>query len=133
MSVENEERTQISGDSNSHPSTSFQGRSKGKKGGSKNDDRCDIILQKVEKRLDYEDEFEVIGKNVANKLKSLSKETRIQTEKIINDVLYYAEIGKINFNTSFSLVQNNPGTQETIVPSALNIKDYYENMYNNEF
>ena len=46
-----------------------------------------------------EDPCNIFGKNVAAKLRSLSKETRLYTEKLINDLLFEAEMGNINKNT----------------------------------
>ncbi|XP_044268020.1 uncharacterized protein LOC123013520 [Tribolium madens] len=46
-------------------------------------------------RLD-EDEFDLLGKIYANKLRKLEKTQRIYAEKIINDTLFEAELGNLN-------------------------------------
>lgn len=70
-------------------------------------DMCEQILENVNKKLqnDSSDEFDIIGQNVAHKLRKLPKEVKIITEKMINDVLFEAEIGNINKATKLSLEQ----------------------------
>jgi hypothetical protein len=43
--------------------------------------------------LEKGDMFEITGKNVASKLRTLTKEQKIIAEKLINDVLYEAQLG----------------------------------------
>lgn len=42
------------------------------------------------------EEFDVIGQNVAYKLRSLPREVKIILEKVINDILFEYEMGSIN-------------------------------------
>lgn len=46
-----------------------------------------------------EDQFDLFGKLVAAKLRSFSDDQRQFAEKIINDVLYDAQFGKLNYNS----------------------------------
>lgn len=64
-------------------------------------DKADNILNVVNARLNDlgDDEFTIVGKNVAAKLRKLSRETKIYTEKLINDILFQAELGKITEHT----------------------------------
>ena len=56
--------------------------------------------------LGKEDMFEKTGKNVASKLRILAKEQRIMAEKLINDVLYEAQLGRLTRNSR--LIVNEP-------------------------
>ena len=59
---------------------------------------CYAVLSLVNDRLQdlgKEDMFEITGKNVAPKLRILTKEQRIMPEKWINDVLYEAQLGSL--------------------------------------
>jgi hypothetical protein len=62
------------------------------------------ILSLVNDRLQdlgMEDIFEITGKNVASKLRILTKERRIIAEKLINGVLYEAQLGSLTRNSRF--------------------------------
>jgi hypothetical protein len=50
--------------------------------------------------------FEITGKNVAPKLRILTNEQRIIAEKLINDVLYEAQLGSLTRNSR--LIVNAP-------------------------
>ena len=45
--------------------------------------------------LGKEDMFEITGKNVSSKLRILTMEQKIIAEKLINDVLYEAQLGSL--------------------------------------
>lgn len=65
----------------------------------------DEILKTVGEKLSTpEDEFNIIGKNIAVKLRRMPKETKIYTEKLINDLLFQAELGQIDEYTIISRV-----------------------------
>jgi len=68
------------------------------------------VLSLVNDRLQdlgKEDMFEITtGKNVASKLRILTKEQRIIAKKLINDVLYEAELGSLTRNSR--LIVNAP-------------------------
>lgn len=70
-------------------------------------DMCEQISENVNKKLqnDSSDEFDIIGQNIAHKLRKLPKDVKLITEKMINDVLFEAEIGNINMATKLSLNQ----------------------------
>lgn len=54
------------------------------------------VLEKVSKQIDYiDDEFDITGKNIATKTKSLSPETAIITEKLLSDILFQVQIGNV--------------------------------------
>lgn len=80
---------------------------------SKIDQQADEVLTMVGERLRNsttkdDDAFDIVGKNVAAKLRILPKETRIFTEKLINDLLFEAEMGNIDRNTKIFTSANNP-------------------------
>ncbi|XP_076034492.1 uncharacterized protein LOC143021096 isoform X1 [Oratosquilla oratoria] len=59
----------------------------------------DTILSLIEKRLRtsrQEDEFDIYGKIVATKLRKLPGNMQIYAEKLINDILFQAQIGTLN-------------------------------------
>jgi len=67
------------------------------------------VLSLVNDRLQYlgkEATFEIIGKNVASKLRILTKEQRIMAENLINEVLYEAQLGSLR--RSSRLIVNEP-------------------------
>lgn len=43
-----------------------------------------------------EDEFDIVGKNVATKLRQLPVTQRIFAERLINEVLFEAQLGTLN-------------------------------------
>lgn len=45
---------------------------------------------------DVESEFDIIGKNVAKKLEKLPTQMQILAEKLINDVLFEAQMGTLS-------------------------------------
>ena len=46
-----------------------------------------------------EDEFDIVGKNVATKLRKMTADMQLLAEKLINDVLYQGLSGKLTTNT----------------------------------
>lgn len=87
------------------------------------DELLNTIGRKLEASENSADEFDAIGKTIACKLRRLSEtstRTRIFAEKIINDVLYYAELGYINQNSHVAI--NGPAETEptnSVAPSQL--------------
>jgi len=77
------------------------------------------VLSLVNDRLQdlgKEDMFEITEKNVASKLRILTKEQRIMAEKLINDVLYEAQLGSLTRNSK--LIVNEPhGCTSAVVHS----------------
>lgn len=70
------------------------------------DELLTTISRKLEAPENSADEFDAVGRNVACKLRRVSEtstRTRVFAEKIINDVLYYAELGEVNENSHFVL------------------------------
>lgn len=68
----------------------------------------DIGKKLAEKR--EEDRFDVFGRNVAQKLRTLSNDQRIYAEKVINEALFEAELGCLTRNASV-----NPDVIEFVV------------------
>jgi hypothetical protein len=67
------------------------------------------VLSLVKDRLQdlgKEDRFQITGNNVASKLRILNNEQRIIAEKLINVVLYEAELGSLTRNSR--LIVNAP-------------------------
>ena len=69
-----------------------------------------------------EDEFDVFGKMVANKLRSFSKPTTVQAERLINDVLYEGEMESLDRNTK--IVK----TGDTI-PYSISFQEWHISLY----
>nr|CAI5852842.1 unnamed protein product [Callosobruchus analis] len=67
------------------------------------------ILGIISRRLEggeKTDEFDAVGTNIACKLRRISEtsaQTRVFAEKLINDVLYYADLGNLNENSRIAL------------------------------
>ncbi|KAK9696726.1 hypothetical protein QE152_g31373 [Popillia japonica] len=57
-------------------------------------------------RNDTDDAFNIFGKNVAVKLRALPKQTKLYTEKLINDLLFEAEMGNVDKNTKIVTLAN---------------------------
>jgi hypothetical protein len=53
--------------------------------------------------LGKEDMFEITKKNVASKLRILTKDQRIMAKKWINDVLHEAQLGSLTRNSRLSM------------------------------
>lgn len=70
-------------------------------------------MEKISKQLDVEkeDRYSVIGKNIAFKLRNLPNEAMLVTEKIINDVLFEAQMGNITKHTRFNLQDTRTNVQ----------------------
>ncbi|KAL5235137.1 hypothetical protein ACI65C_002547 [Semiaphis heraclei] len=76
-------------------------------------EECDSILSVIGKRLKEstskpESKFDLIGKTWAYKLSEIKKEQIICAEKLINDVLYEAELGKLNRHCTLLIRPNEP-------------------------
>lgn len=82
--------------------------------------KAEEVLEKVSKQLDVEkeDRYSVIGKNIAFKLRDLPNEAMLVTEKIINDVLFEAQMGNITnvqlFHTSTPIVSQHSQRQTNL-------------------
>lgn len=67
---------------------------------------CDEVLSTVIQKLNKDDDqFDIIGKNVAFKLRSLSTEKSIVAEKLINDILFEANVANITNYTKIKLYE----------------------------
>jgi len=75
------------------------------------------VLSLVNDRLQdlgKEDMFEITGKNVASKLRILTKEQRIMAKKLINDVLYEAQLGSLTRNSRLIVDEPHGYTSPTV-------------------
>lgn len=80
---------------------------------------ADDVLKKVDQKLDQsDDEFDIIGRNFANKLRKLPKEAAMMAEKFMTDIIFEAQLGNIDRNTKLNLYKN-PQLSENIVDTAL--------------
>lgn len=70
------------------------------------------ILEKVSHQLDYvkEDKFDIIGKNIANKLRELPSDIATVTEKLLNDIAFEAQMGNITRQTKVILQETTSHT-----------------------
>lgn len=76
----------------------------------------DIVLEKVARQLNLqiEDKFDVSGKGFANKLRDLPAERAVVTEKLINDLLFEAQMGNINRYSKVIIIQDTKPVPVTI-------------------
>ena len=86
--------------------TSSQGRKRGRV-----IDPQEVILNTIDEKssqsTNYErDRFTVLGEHIGMKLRTLAPSQRIIAEKLINDVLFEAELN--NLNRNWGLVDGNP-------------------------
>ncbi|CAH1183896.1 unnamed protein product [Phaedon cochleariae] len=73
----------------------------------------DDIMKQLEVELNKpEDDDDIIGRNIANKLRRLPAEIKIVTEKLIMDVLYEAFLGNINKFTRITFNNHNAAVLE---------------------
>lgn len=55
-----------------------------------------------------EDKFDVIGKNIAYKLRDLSPDVSLVAEKLISDILYEAAVGNISKHSRINIFDADP-------------------------
>ncbi|VEN38399.1 unnamed protein product [Callosobruchus maculatus] len=67
----------------------------------KEDEILNILGQKISTE---EDDFSITGRYIASKLRRLPRETEIYTEKLINDILFKAELGQVDQYTIISRI-----------------------------
>ncbi|CAH1107426.1 unnamed protein product [Psylliodes chrysocephalus] len=111
-----------------------QGKKKRKTKSDDQSQRTDDVLALVEGRIrSYnEDQFAIFGKNVAAKLRALPKETRLYTEKVINDLLFEAEMGNVTKNTRItSLANDSQNLNNFLSDGALRANTANHHNYNN--
>lgn len=71
------------------------------------------MLQKITTQLDEkEDEFDVTGKHIGNKLRNVTRDQMIFAERIIMDVLYEAQLGTLNRSSKLQVNQEIPAQQD---------------------
>lgn len=76
--------------------------------------KADEILDKVAQQLDAkEDKFDIIGKNLANKLRELPQDIAIITEKLLNDIVFEAQMGNV---TRYTLQNSSNNLRNTDYP-----------------
>ncbi|CAG5024716.1 unnamed protein product [Parnassius apollo] len=85
--------------------------------------------------LATEDRYDLLGRSIAMKLRSLDKRQRLIAEKIINDTLFDAEMGNMNTETiqnrrSLTFVSSpTPNLSRTPSPSPSLVQQYYTQPY----
>lgn len=57
-----------------------------------------------------EDTFDIIGKNIANKLRELPSDIATVTEKLLNDIAFEAQMGNITRQTKVILQETTSHT-----------------------
>lgn len=73
--------------------------------------QADDVLGKVCEKLDIkEDKFDIIGKNIACKLRDLPLEVALFAEKFIMDILFEGAMGNITRNSRLNLYDQQPQT-----------------------
>lgn len=71
------------------------------------EDGTDCAHNAAEYQGRNEDEYDYIGKNVSAKLRRLPEPMRIFTEKLINDVLFNAQLNNLGINSFLDTSSNN--------------------------
>ena len=66
--------------------------------------------------LGKEDMFEITGKNVASKLRILTNEQRTVAKKLINNVLYKAQLGSLTRNSRLIVNKPHGYTSPVVLP-----------------
>lgn len=103
----------------------------------KGDEQADEVLALVGETLrnraaSNEDSINTFGKHITAKLRILTKETRLMTEKLINDLLFEAEMGNINKNTKIvTLYDKSRNPLEGITNNT--VFGYTSNDYDNNY
>ncbi|KAL1488224.1 hypothetical protein ABEB36_015179 [Hypothenemus hampei] len=89
----------------------------------KSTNMAEEVLQKISSQLDSTDgdNFDTSAKNIANKLRTLSPETAIITEKLLTDILFEAQMGNITKHTEL-IVQD---TRSQFSQSQNSVEEYY--------
>lgn len=77
-----------------------------------------------------DDAFDIFGKHIAAKLRTLPKQTKLYTEKLINDLLFEAEMGNVDGNTKIVTLAN---TSSNLIGTNLNIMVTKPRNYNNPY
>ncbi|CAH1974396.1 unnamed protein product [Acanthoscelides obtectus] len=96
-------------------------RSKKFKAHHQNINKADRILDIVGTGLNKPaDEFDLMGKSIAIKLRRLLREIRLYSEKLINDILFQAELGKVNEHSRITSEPTPINNSNTLFPPLPN-------------
>lgn len=99
--------------SQSTPQVSSIVRSRAKPQKTRQTCTADQVLETVQRKLNepqpVEDQFDVIGKHIAHKLRALPRETAIIAEKCVMDVLYEAHLGNLHKNSRVNIRNESSG------------------------
>lgn len=93
-------------------------------------DPTDALLTTINEQLQAKsslpqrDRFTIFGEQVAIKLRSVSDNQRIMAEKLINDVLFEAELANLNRNCKLVI-----GTQELVKKNTVASTNLTEKIY----
>ncbi|XP_072389728.1 uncharacterized protein [Diabrotica undecimpunctata] len=78
------------------------------------DDHTTRMFSLISQRLsEKEDEFDVFGKNVSNKLRTMTAQQQILAQKLINDVIFCGQMEQLSLNSQISVqhaISTNPHT-----------------------
>ena len=95
-------------------------------------DKSDEILSIVGQKLQdsrNQDEYDIIGKNVAEKLRKIEPMMKIYAEKLINDVLFEAQLGTLSRESCITVSSTyNPLVHQNVPQYGLedeNTGNYY--------
>ncbi|XP_014253997.1 uncharacterized protein LOC106669195 [Cimex lectularius] len=78
--------------------------------------KADQVLEKISKRLDQQQQtsdkkmHDAFGAYVAEKLRSLQKNMECLCQKLINDAIFMAEVGKLNITSKIVTEDMSPPT-----------------------
>ncbi|XP_072377384.1 uncharacterized protein [Diabrotica undecimpunctata] len=68
------------------------------------DDHTTRMFSLISQRLsEKEDEFDVFGKNVSNKLRTMTTQQQILAQKLINDVIFCGQMEQLSLNSQISV------------------------------
>lgn len=82
-------------------------------------------LSDIPNTLPKEDSCDITGKKIACDLRQLEVNQKIIAEKLINDVLYYAKLNRLNENCSVNIAQIQP-TYHSLTSMPSNVTQYYD-------
>lgn len=88
-----------------------------------------LFTAKAKNNADGEDEFDLLGKLYANKLRKLNLVQKIYAEKIINDTLFEAELCNLNRKCYLKVVdppRQRPADQDSKITSDIDLKKEYD-------
>ncbi|CAH2103657.1 unnamed protein product [Euphydryas editha] len=72
------------------------------------DDNVNYMFSLISQRFSQkDDEFDIFGKNVIMKLRTMTKEQKMLSEKVINDVIFYGQTQRLSINSEVNVGHGN--------------------------